>query len=122
MIQAAGILFRAPSGRVLLLQRSEEGDAAGTWAIPGGKLEKNETAEQAAFRECFEEMKYRGSPGKLLLRRVKDGVDYSTFLNECDGEFTPVLNEEHISFAWVDPSKLGMAALTTENEIGSENH
>lgn len=108
MMQAAGILFRAPSGRVLLLQRSDEGDAAGTWAIPGGKIEEGETAEKAAFRECFEEMNYRGAPGVQLMRRVKDGVDYTTFLNECDSEFTPILNEEHISFAWVDMSKLGM--------------
>lgn len=38
MIAAAGILFMAQDGRVLLVQRSAEGDHAGEWCIPGGKV------------------------------------------------------------------------------------
>lgn len=105
MIQAAGILFKAPTGRVLLLQRSSEGDHPGEWCTPGGKIEDGETAQQAAFRECFEELGYRAGVGPEIMRRVKDGVDFTTFLNECDCEFTPILNEEHIAFEWVDISQ-----------------
>ena len=104
MIRAAGILFKSPEGRVLLLRRSGEGDAEGQWGTPGGKIEDGETPEQAAVRECFEEMKYRaGHAGTLHSRRIKDGVDYTTFLRHVDDEFVPVLNAEHTAYAWIKP-------------------
>lgn len=53
MIEAAGILLVSPAGRVLLLKRLSEGDAQGLWALPGGKVEKGETALQAALRETW---------------------------------------------------------------------
>jgi 8-oxo-dGTP pyrophosphatase MutT (NUDIX family) len=53
---AAGIVFVAPDGEVLLLRRSgEEENYAGHWALPGGKAEEGETAEDAAIREAREE-------------------------------------------------------------------
>ncbi len=102
MIQAAGILFIA-DGQVLLLQRSDQGDAPGAWGAPGGKMEAGETAEQAAVRECKEELGTCPTGArKLLCRRVKDGVDYTTFVQLCD-KFNPVLNDEHTGFMWADP-------------------
>jgi len=107
MIVAAGIILQSPSGRVLVLKRSSMGDAAGMWALPGGKLEEGENAEGAAARETLEETGYRvGSPGTLVMRRVTGDVDYSTFLKKVDEEFTPKLNEEHTAFAWIDPKEV----------------
>lgn len=40
------------------------------------------------------------------MRRVKDDVDYTTFLKKVDSEFTPKLNEEHTAWAWVDPKEV----------------
>jgi uncharacterized protein len=106
MIAAAGILLLSKEGRVLLLRRSEVGDAEGLWALPGGKIEDGESAESAAARETFEETSYRvGHAGMLLMRRVRDEVDYTTFLKTIDDEFVPKLNEEHTSFAWVLPEE-----------------
>lgn len=105
MIRAAGILLMAPSGRVLFLQRSNLGDAAGQWSFPGGKVEGDESVATAAARECLEETGYRvGSPGKALCRRIANGVDYTTFAKDCDEEFTPVLDQENVAFAWVSPA------------------
>ena len=45
----------------------------GTWSWPGGWLKDNETAEQAAGREMFEECGYRLSDaGRVLMRSVED--------------------------------------------------
>ena len=104
MILASGIILRSPSGSVLLLRRSADGDAEGLWAFPGGKLEDGEDASAAAARETLEETGFLADPpGKVLMRRVKDGVDYTTFLTDVDEEFVPVLNGEHTAFAWVKP-------------------
>lgn len=55
MIKAAGILFVTPSNTALFLKRGAGGDCPGFWCTPGGKVEGEETAEQAAIRETAEE-------------------------------------------------------------------
>lgn len=55
MARAAGIMF-LHDGRVFLGKRGPDGDAPGTWAFPGGKIESGETPEQAARREVAEEI------------------------------------------------------------------
>ena len=42
-------------GRYLIGRRPEGVPLAGLWEFPGGKVQPDETAEQAAARECFEE-------------------------------------------------------------------
>ena len=43
-------------GRVLLAQRPEGKSMAGLWEFPGGKVEPNETPENALIRELEEEL------------------------------------------------------------------
>lgn len=100
--RAAGILFAQDTGHVLLLRRAGR-DHAGEWAIPGGGIEGSETPEAAARRETLEEigLNYTG----LLLpwtRRVREGVDYTTFLARAGENFEPKLNDEHDGSQWVD--------------------
>jgi 8-oxo-dGTP pyrophosphatase MutT (NUDIX family) len=104
VILASGVILRAKSGRVLVLQRSNEGDAPGLWALPGGKIEKGENAKTAVIRECLEETGYLFGTPELQIMQTNDGeVDYITFLKNIDDEFVPKLNEEHTAFAWIDP-------------------
>ncbi len=105
-IRAAGVLLVDPEGRVLLAQRR---DGHG-WSVPGGHIEAGETPEQAARRELKEET-YLDAPAALSewTRRIKDGVDFTTFVGRVERAGTPVLNEEHNRAAWVQPQ----AALET---------
>jgi len=100
LIQAAGILFIA-NGTVLLVRRSDTGDHAGEWSLPGGKIEEGETPEDAAVRECQEELGTCPEGAKDLFARRNDGkVDYFTFIQRLDKPFRPILNDEHDGFQW----------------------
>ena len=111
MIAAAGILFRSNDGRVLLVRRSAEGDHAGEWGVPGGKVEDGETAAQAAIREAAEEVGAdaqhpdEAAPMQVWTRRQADGVDWTTFLKPVDAPFDAVLNGEHDEAGWFDPAQ-----------------
>jgi 8-oxo-dGTP pyrophosphatase MutT (NUDIX family) len=102
VIEAAGVIARSPQGRVLMVRQTDNG----LWTFPGGKLKEGETAEQAAWRETFEETGRRlGDVGRFLMCRTKDDgqgpVSFSTYLCDVDAPFVPTLNDEHSAFAWV---------------------
>ena len=66
-------------------------------------VEAGETPAKAAWREVWEECAYRlGDVGRILMRRVRDGVDFTTFLCDVLDEFLPRLNSEHSAYIWID--------------------
>lgn len=96
------------NGKLLLLELSHEKLEAGAWGVPAGKLESNETAENGAKRELFEEagieITYENTFkafGKLYIR--KPGIDYVYHLFELHLTNEPEirLSREHQSYKWV---------------------
>jgi ADP-ribose pyrophosphatase YjhB (NUDIX family) len=51
---AVGVLATDESGRVVLIRRGEA-PRVGFWALPAGFMESDESVENAALRECYEE-------------------------------------------------------------------
>jgi 8-oxo-dGTP pyrophosphatase MutT (NUDIX family) len=45
-------------GKILILHRQDFKAQGNTWAIPGGKIEKDETPIQASIRETYEENRF----------------------------------------------------------------
>lgn len=100
--QAAGVFFYSKStGRYLYLLRSDH--RSPTWSIPGGGIEQDEALFSAIARECREEMNFNIDDLKLIpiQKFVNGNFVYHTFFCEVDDEFMPILNDEHIGYAWV---------------------
>jgi len=98
---SAGIFFYCtPTQRFLYLMRS---DANFAWGVPGGKIEENETLLEGLQRECMEEISYWPSSAKLIPIQmfVNNSFTYHTFFCAIDEEFVPILNDEHVGYAWI---------------------
>lgn len=100
--QAAGVFFYSKSTkRYLYLLRSDQ--RSPTWSIPGGGIDKGETLFEGVIRECNEEMSFDISGLKLIpiQKFVNNTFTYHTFFCEVEEEFIPMLNDEHVGYAWV---------------------
>lgn len=105
-LKAVGVWFRSLStGRYFYLMRNDPKHPS-VWGLPGGKVEDGETLLGAMERECIEELGSFPTYKKLIpLEKFtgSDGVfEYHTWVCIVDHEFVPVLNHEHIGYAWID--------------------
>lgn len=105
---AVGILFNGKD-EVLMCQRPEHKSYPLKWEFPGGKVEENETSEQALRRELHEELGIMNASGTLLhseANTYSDGktyqVDYFS-VTFWEGE---IRNREFASTEWISPSHL----------------
>ncbi|PWU14527.1 MAG: hypothetical protein C5B45_04230 [Chlamydiae bacterium] len=62
-------VFMEYEKKLLLLQRAPHKISPGSWAIPGGKLEKNETPLEGLMREVKEELQL--SPSLKSIKHIK---------------------------------------------------
>lgn len=118
-VQVAACYIEIDS-QLLLLQRASNKVEPGKWGVPGGKLEKGETPEQAAVRELSEEtgisvesssqVRYVGA---LYIR--KPTVDYVYHLFKVQVEQMPAisLSNEHENYKWASLKDLEEMPLMT---------
>ncbi len=102
---AAGIFFYSNStNRFLYLLRHESKNSC-EWSIPGGKIDDTESLFDGLKRECMEEMQFDLNDIKLvpIQKFTNLNFTYHTFFASLDNEFLPILNSEHIGYAWVLP-------------------
>lgn len=82
-----GVVFRGDT--ILLIQRGRE-PRKGQWSIPGGKIEKGETLQQALVREIREETGVVVNPGPLIdvLDMIRGDIHYVLIDYICDAPGT----------------------------------
>jgi len=134
-LKCSGIIFITEGGKVLFLKRSAQGDHEGEWDFPGGKLEDGETPQNAAIRECKEEVGHKVKGDLVEVNRTittvegddqnaTSEVDFITYTNLIDYEFIPLLNDEHTEFLWATldalPSPLHPGVEVTLNKMSSD--
>ena len=105
-LAAVGIWFYAHNTqRYLYLMRNDPKHPY-HWGLPGGKVEHNETLQDTIVRECTEEMGTMPEYIKLVPIEQYTGPRnhfvYHTFFCLVADEFVPVLNDEHLGYAWLD--------------------
>jgi 8-oxo-dGTP diphosphatase len=90
----------------LLLVRRGRGPAAGSWSVPGGRVEAGETLAEAVTRELREETGLDGVCGPLVgwVERFPDDEHYVILDFEVTivGEDQPVAGDDAAEAAWVD--------------------
>jgi 8-oxo-dGTP pyrophosphatase MutT (NUDIX family) len=104
-LKAVGVWFRATNtGRYLYLLRNDSRNP-GCWGLPGGKIEVGETLLGGMERECTEELGQFPEYQKLLplekFTSADSAFEYHTWVCAVDREFEPVLNHEHLGYAWI---------------------
>lgn len=101
-IACAGILLRAPGPLFLLVRNADDGQ----WVQPGGHVEAGETPEEAAERECKEEVGSLPEGVRWMLRRSQsEGVDFTCYMQDVD-VFEPTLDDESTGWRWCAPGDL----------------
>lgn len=105
-LNAVGVWFYSLDTRRNLFLLRNDTRNPGTWGLPGGKTEPGETLMAAMQRECQEEI--GGIPEYVKMVPLEkftspDGsFSYHTFFCCVAEEFKPILNHEHLGYAWID--------------------
>ncbi len=80
-VRCVGAIVRDDHGRLLVVRRAHA-PAAGTWSLPGGRVEPGESDADAVAREVWEETGLVVRPGELVgtvQRPGPDGAVYEIF-------------------------------------------
>jgi mutator protein MutT len=117
---ASAAIIRDPTGRVLFIRRAKD-PFKGTLALPGGFIDKGETAEEALAREVQEELGLELRATRFLLTHPNHyeyrGVSYSVLdlfflaevrsLDDLDIDADEVSAYELVELAKLDLGEIG---------------
>jgi 8-oxo-dGTP diphosphatase len=113
---AVGVVFNAEN-KILVALRPLDKLQGGLWEFPGGKIEPNETAEEALARELLEEVGITITTAKPLLHCEHHYHEHHVYL-----EVFEVRSFEGIAYGkegqkidWVTPKKLLELPLLSAN-------
>jgi 8-oxo-dGTP diphosphatase len=93
-------------GRLLLVRRSPELERAGSWAVPGGRVEPGESVPEAVVRELYEETGLRAECGEFVgwVERIGEGFHYLILdfrVSLLDPPDRTVAGDDADALAWV---------------------
>lgn len=89
-------------------QRADNGELAKKWEFPGGKIEKNETPEQALKRELVEELNLDVDVKEHFLTVEHEYNSFTLTLHSylCVAKNDDIVLLEHLDSKWLDKTNL----------------
>tara|TARA_Y100001970_G_scaffold197356_1_gene240110 strand:- start:138 stop:509 length:372 start_codon:yes stop_codon:yes gene_type:complete len=92
------------NNKYLIVQRNRKKHLGLKWEFPGGKVQKNETFEEALAREIKEELNIKVSlQDKITEEKYKDEkIDIILHYYLCTQESGIIKLSEHEDLAWVE--------------------
>lgn len=108
MINVVAAVIKDENGKILITQRNLEKSQGGLWEFPGGKIEPNETKENAIVREIKEELDIDIKVESYLLEKVFNypEKDINLIALECKKINGNIKLLEHENYRWVSNSEL----------------
>lgn len=108
MINVVAAVIKDENGKILITQRNLQKSQGGLWEFPGGKIEPNETKENAIVREIKEELDIDIQVGSYLSEKVFNypEKDINLIALECKKIKGNIKLLEHEDYKWVNNSEL----------------
>lgn len=107
-VPCSGGIVRDDSGRLLLVRRGQE-PARGLWSIPGGRVEGDESWQDAAIREVQEETGVSATPeafAGFVLRESGSGSTYAIADFILRGHGEPAAGDDAEAAMWCAPGEI----------------
>jgi 8-oxo-dGTP pyrophosphatase MutT (NUDIX family) len=126
IVCSGGIILAKETQRFLFLLRNKEL----AWGFVGGQKEDTDsTPYEALVREIKEEISSCPNIEKTVPLELYISNDnkfyYHTYVLIVEKEFVPILNDEHVGYAWVNygcwPKPLHQAVKTSLNNRANKN-
>lgn len=107
-IHVVAAVIEDKNHQVLIAKRPKHAHQGGLWEFPGGKVETNESPEQALKRELFEELGIRVQAYEPLIQISHDYPDKSIFLDVWRvTDFTgQAYGKENQQTCWINKNEL----------------
>ena len=95
-------------GKIFCAQRPEGKSLGGYWEFPGGKVEGNESLQEALEREIREELECAIIVGELLLTVDHSYPDFNIRMHcfLCSASDKKLTLNEHINALWLTPEEM----------------
>ncbi len=108
MINVVAAVIKDDSGKILITQRNLKKSQGGLWEFPGGKIEPNETKEQAIVREIKEELTIDINVKNYIDEKIftYPEKDINLIALECSIINGNIELLEHEDYRWVSSSEL----------------
>ena len=108
MINVVAAVIKDENEKILITQRNLKKSQGGLWEFPGGKIEPNETRENAIVREIKEELDIDIEVKSYLSEKVFNypEKDINLIALECKKVSGDIKLLEHEDYKWVSKNEL----------------
>lgn len=108
MINVVAAVIKDENEKILITQRNLKKAQGGLWEFPGGKIEPNETRENAIIREIKEELDIDIEVKSYLSEKVFNypEKDINLIALECKKINGEIRLLEHEDYKWVSKNEL----------------